>query len=143
MVQIEILAGMKRREWKTATKRSYTRCFVENIFNAMERPHTPSDIIYLDEYSTLKLSKDFCVLCEVYDCYPKEFLEYFMGFISVADADVGFRLKGEQYHNGKKFLISQNQKIPGKVNGESSPDLARHIKNLQITGVLPFTNPAA
>ncbi len=94
MGQIEILAHMKRRGWKTTTKRSYTRCFVENIFNAMERRYTPSDMIYVDEYSALKISKDFCVLCEVYDCYPKEFLEYFMGYISVADADVGFGLKG-------------------------------------------------
>lgn len=94
MRQIEILANMKRRGWKTTTKRSYTRCFVENIFDAMERLHAPSDIIYLNEFSCLKLSKDFCVLCEVYDCYPKEFLEYFMSYISVADADVGYCLKG-------------------------------------------------
>ena len=85
---------MKRRGWKTATKRNYTRCFVENIYNAMERPYTPYDMLYLDEYSTLKLTKDFCVLCEIYDCYPKEFLEYFMGYISVADAHACDGIKG-------------------------------------------------
>ncbi|WP_158799429.1 hypothetical protein [Pedobacter sp. L105] len=92
--QIEILVRLKKRGWKTATKRNYTRYFVENIFNAMERLHAPSDILYLDEYTTLKLSKDFCVLCELYDCYPKEFLEYFMGYISVADAHACDRIKG-------------------------------------------------
>ncbi|MBB5645900.1 hypothetical protein [Pedobacter cryoconitis] len=92
--QIEILAKMKRRGWKTTTKRGYTRCFVENIFNSMERLHTPSDVLYLDEFSTLKLSKDFCVLCEAYNCYPKEFLEYFMGYISLSDAHACEGIKG-------------------------------------------------
>lgn len=92
--QIMILAKMKRRGWKTTVKRSYTRCFVDTIFETMDRIHTPSDILYLDEFSTLKLSKDFCVLCEAYNCYPKEFLEYFMGYISLADADACRGIKG-------------------------------------------------
>lgn len=92
--QIEILVAMKRRGWKTATKRSYTRPFVDSIFNAMERIHTPSDVIYLDEFSTLKLSKDFCVLCEGHNCYPKEILEYFMGYISLSDARAHKGIKG-------------------------------------------------
>lgn len=99
--QIEILVNIKKRGWKTSMKRSYTRCFVENIFRAMERIHAPSDILYLDEYSTLTLTKDFCVLCEIYDCYPKELLEYFMGYVSVADAHACNGIKG--YSN---FLFS-------------------------------------
>lgn len=91
--QIVILAEMRKKGWKTTTKRGYTRCFVENIFKSMERLHTPSDILYLDEFSTLRLSKDFCVLCELHNCYPKEFLEYFMGRISLADAHAHLQLK--------------------------------------------------
>lgn len=92
--QIEILYNIKKRGWKTVMKRGYTRCFVDNIFQSMERLHTPSDILYLDEFTTLKLSKDFCILCEAYNCYPKEYLEYFMSYISVADAHACEAVKG-------------------------------------------------
>ncbi|WP_158797515.1 hypothetical protein [Pedobacter sp. L105] len=103
---IEILARKKKRGWKTATKRSYTRCFVETIFRSMERLHTPSDLVYLDEFSTLKLSKDFCVLCEIHNCYPKEYLEYFMGQISLADAHARKGLKMPP--DNATFMFFQN-----------------------------------
>jgi len=91
--QIAILAHMKRKGWKASTRRSYTRCFVRNIFESMERLHTPADLVYLDEFSSLKLSMDFCILCEIHNCFPKECLEYFMGQISLARAHAHKGLK--------------------------------------------------
>lgn len=91
--EIEILASKKKRGWKTTTKRSYTQCFVNSIYNAMERLYAPANTVYLDEVTTLHLNKNFCVLCERYECYPKEFLEYFMSYISVADAHACMGLK--------------------------------------------------
>ena len=77
----------------TIVKRKKTRPLVNMIFEAMEQVYTISDTLYLAEYSTIKLSKDFCILCEAHNCYPKEFLEHFMGKISLADAHAHKGLK--------------------------------------------------
>jgi len=88
---IKVLATKKAG--LTIVKRKKTRPLVNMISEAMERVYTISDTLYLDEYSAIKLSKDFCVLCEAHNCYPKEFLEHFMGRISVADAHAHKGLK--------------------------------------------------
>lgn len=89
--KIKVLATKKAG--MTVVKREETRPLVNMIFEKMERVYTISDTLYLDEYSAIKLNKDFCVLCEAHNCYPKEFLEYFMGRISAADAHAHKGLK--------------------------------------------------
>ena len=97
--EVIILAKMKKRGWSATTKRKRACIFVSEIFNSMQREFTSSDLLYLDEFSTLKLSADFCVICEVYNCYPKEYLEYVMGKISLADAHAhrGLRMVYDNY----------------------------------------------
>jgi hypothetical protein len=90
---------------KATVKRKRCIRFVTAIYKVMERPHTPSDTIYLDEDSPIRLTKDFCVLCELHNCYPKEYLEYFMGRISIAEvqASNGLKIK-EQYFTFDFFM---------------------------------------
>ena len=59
----------------------------------MERVYTPSDTFYLDENTTLHLTKDFAVLCELHNCYPAEYLENFMSKISLAEMEAKTGLK--------------------------------------------------
>ena len=94
---IKVLATKKAG--LTSTKRKKTIPLVNMIFEAMERVYTISDTLYLDEYSAIRLSKDFCVLCEVHNCYPIEFLEYFMEKISLADAHAhkGMKISYDNY----------------------------------------------
>ena len=55
------------------------------LYNVMERFYTPTNKLYINEFSTIHLSKDFCITCEILACYPNEFLEYFMNNISLAE----------------------------------------------------------
>jgi hypothetical protein len=88
-IAINSIAGIfrlaKKKRRKVTVRRRQSNAFVNAIFKVMERPHTPSNFLYIDENSYLKLNKDFCVLSELHSCYPKEYLEYFMSRISAAE----------------------------------------------------------
>jgi len=49
--------------------------------------------LYLDEETHLNLTKDFCAMCELYECHPAEILDYYMSMISVADMEARGDLK--------------------------------------------------
>ncbi|MCX2479361.1 hypothetical protein OQY15_09690 [Pedobacter sp. MC2016-15] len=93
--QLSMIADKVNNQLSMATKREYARHAINAIFEEMEQPHTALNAVYLDEFTSLKLTKDFCILCEVYNCYPKEYLEFFMGVISLshAHAHIGLNLK--------------------------------------------------
>lgn len=114
--QLHMIAEPQNSTLLMFKKRKYAEHAIATIFEAMERPHTSSDKIYLDECSYLKLSPDFCILCEIYNCYPKEYLEYFMGAISLADAHAhkGLKLK---YNN---FVFEFFMKIAAGFGRDSS-----------------------
>jgi len=62
---------------------------VNRLFTLLGRKFYPgSRTLYLDEETPLQLTKDFCVICELYGCQPSEYLEYYMSMISMADAEV-------------------------------------------------------
>jgi hypothetical protein len=89
----------------TEAKRKKSRYFVNALYQIMERPHTPSVILYLDENSPNTLTKDFCVICELQNCYPKEFLEYFMGRVSIADVQARSGLKFKEQNFPFDFFL--------------------------------------
>jgi hypothetical protein len=95
----------KNPKGKASAKRKRCLFYVDALYQVMERPHTSSDTLYLDENSPLKLTKDFCVICELHNCYPKEFLEYFMGRISVAEAQACFGLKIKEQNLIFEFFL--------------------------------------
>ncbi|WP_442591526.1 hypothetical protein ACSBL2_09875 [Pedobacter sp. AW31-3R] len=80
--------------------------YVKTIFHAMERVYTPSDRLYLNEDSVLYLNQEICVLSELYNCYPSEFLEYFMDHISLAQEDAFRGLKREKENYLYLFFLS-------------------------------------
>lgn len=80
-----IVALAKKKTGKAHIKRKKSMSYVNAIFNMMERLYAPNDVLYLDELTTLQLSKNFCVICELHSFTPKEYLEYFMSRISMAD----------------------------------------------------------
>lgn len=94
---LSMIVGLGRKKTGQAlTKRRQCRTPVTLLFETMKRVYAPKDKLYLDEDSVLVLTKDFCVLCEIHNCYPKEYLEYFMNKISLADAHSRKALKIEQ-----------------------------------------------
>lgn len=137
MHQIHMLADARNSGISMAKKREYAEHAVETIFESMKRPHTLSDKLYLDEFSFLTLSQDFCVLCEMYNCYPKEYLEYFMGAISLADAHAHKGLK-LQYNN---FVFDFFMKIATGFGRDSSsvPELSeRELDFYEMMAELPL-----
>lgn len=90
----EVIKLTKDKKGTAEAKRRKSRPMVKAVFKAMKRVHTPSLTIYLDEETTIQLSEDFCLMCEIQNIYPKECLEYFMNSISLADAHARRDLQG-------------------------------------------------
>jgi hypothetical protein len=65
---------------------------VKELYRVMEHIKSPAKI-YLDEDTVLHLSEDFCIVCEIHQHYPKEYLEYFMSRVSLADFQARVGLK--------------------------------------------------
>ena len=89
----KIIALAKKKTGEHYEKRKDSQLYVTSIYMMMEHNYAPTDLIYLDENTTLRLSKDFCVICELNSCYPKEFLEDFMNRVSLADCHARQALK--------------------------------------------------
>ena len=83
---LALIIRLSKSTIKTSVKRKRAIPYVNDLFKLAERIYTPSKTLHLDENSAIELSKDFCILCELYNTEPKEFLENFMGRISLADA---------------------------------------------------------
>ncbi|MES2063076.1 MAG: hypothetical protein V4456_14210 [Bacteroidota bacterium] len=65
-------------------KKNRSRKYIKKLFDTMERTYS-TDKLYLAEESVLVFNEDFQVLCEFFNRYPKEYLEYFMSKIDLAD----------------------------------------------------------
>jgi len=61
--------------------------------------------LYLDEETSLRLTKDFCAMCELYECQPAEILNYYMSMISVADMETRGDLKMREDNCSMFFFI--------------------------------------
>ena len=62
--------------------------------------------LYLDEETPLELSKDFCAMCELYECHPAEILDYYMSKISLAEMDTRWDLKIEEDNCSMFFFMA-------------------------------------
>ena len=83
----------KRQIGSGAAKRKSTLCYINELYNTMDRVYTKSDTFYLDENTTLHCTKNFTVMCELHNCYPAEYLENFMSRISLAEMEAKTSLK--------------------------------------------------
>lgn len=77
---------------------------IAKLFNAIEWVFAPADKVYIEE-DTLHLSKDFRVICELHNCQPIEYLQYFMGKISLADFHARTGLKLENQNPSLAFYL--------------------------------------
>jgi hypothetical protein len=100
-----IVKQVKNPKGEAIAKRKACTFYVNALYQVMERIHTPSKIIYLDENSPINLTKDFCVLCELHNCYPKEYLEYFMSKISIAEAQASVSLNIKEQNFTYDFFL--------------------------------------
>ena len=80
-------------------KRKKSLLYIDELYNNMQRVYTSSDTFYLDENRSLSFTKDFTVLCELHNCYPAEYLENFMGKISIAEmqARTGLKIPNDNF----------------------------------------------
>jgi len=62
--------------------------------------------LYLDEETPLELTKDFCAMCELYECHPAEILEYYMSMISLADLDARRDLRIKEDNCSMYFFMT-------------------------------------
>ncbi|AOM77255.1 hypothetical protein [Pedobacter steynii] len=58
---------------------------IKKIFQLMERGHTASGTLQLDETTSLQLGMDFCIMCETHNCPPQHYLQHFMNQISLPE----------------------------------------------------------
>ncbi|EDM36045.1 hypothetical protein PBAL39_23597 [Pedobacter sp. BAL39] len=87
-------------------KRTQSREIISKIHESVHPHATFADHIMIDETQALRLSPDFCVLCELHNYHPKEVLENFMKDISLADDPRGKRLKLEEQNIAADFFFS-------------------------------------
>jgi len=62
--------------------------------------------LYLDEETPLELSKDFCAMCELYECHPAEILDYYMSRISIAEMDSRWDLRIKEDNCSMYFFMA-------------------------------------
>lgn len=74
-------------------KRKMCAPLVKKIFAIMERSRTQNTTLVMDDGKTLQLKMDFCLLCELHNCSPEEYLQHFMSQISlpIVHANVGLK----------------------------------------------------
>lgn len=89
----EILELSKRRDAQPHQNRKKSSVQINMLYKSMRHFYAPSTKIFIDPYTSLKLSKNFCIFCEMHSCLPNEYLEYFMANISLADAHARTALK--------------------------------------------------
>lgn len=82
----DILAIGVKRGMNENKKRIKCIPIVKQLYRLTEH-HNSTDKIYLDENHALTFTEDFSLMCDTHRHYPKEYLEYFMSRISLADAD--------------------------------------------------------
>ncbi|WP_158800216.1 hypothetical protein [Pedobacter sp. L105] len=94
----KIIELAKKQSGKAQSKRKISKIYVNRLFRMMNPVYISSDRIYLDEDNVLLLNPDFCVICELHNCYPKQILENFMGRISLAESIAKKGLKLSVYN---------------------------------------------
>jgi len=78
---------VEKRAYETLAKKEVAK-HVDGLLKSTAGRYYPSSRkLFLDAETPLKLTKDFCAMCQLYECYPAEILNYYMGMISLADVE--------------------------------------------------------
>lgn len=95
---IKIAAIAEQSQFK---KRKRAAPLVKKIYEIIDRQKTQNTSLTL-EGGKLKLSMNFCLLCEIHNCSPEEYLENFMSQISlpVTHAHIGLKSLSENHAMG-------------------------------------------
>lgn len=96
-------------------KRKMCVPFVKKIYQIMDRTITRDTTLILDEGITLELKMDFCLLCELHNCTPEEYLEHFMSNISLPNTHANVGLKRVVENQAMGFFyksLSTNKRKP-------------------------------
>ena len=121
-----VVALARKKTGKCPVKRKKSLFYVNSIFKIMKRTYVPSDTIYLDENTPLQLTKDFSVLCELHNRYPKDYLEHFMNMVSLADFHARLGLNIPQTN----LLMILFMKIANGFDRDSSQIL--HLTDMEL-----------
>ena len=116
----------KKKTGQCRVKRKKSLFYVDSLHQIMKRTYVPSDTIYLDENTPLQLTKDFSVLCELHNRYPKEYLEHFMSMVSLADFHARMGLNIPQTN----LLMVLFMKIANGFDRDSSEIL--HLSDMEL-----------
>ncbi|QEM15675.1 hypothetical protein DIU38_005870 [Mucilaginibacter sp. P4] len=111
-------------------KKVKSQRFVKALFNTMERSYS-ADKLYLDEETVLNLNEDFQLLCEFHNHYPKEYLEYFMSKIDLADHTTRVGLNEFTENNSMAFFVMlMGGLIDANVHNSAKPATELEIEFL-------------
>jgi len=91
---------VEKRAYETMAKKEVAKHVDGLLKSTAGRFYPSSRKLFIDAETPLKLTKDFCAMCQLYECHPAEILNYYMSTISLADVD--FRgdvnvIKAENY----------------------------------------------
>lgn len=100
---MDVLAWGAKRGMSDDKKHAKCKPIIKQLHLSMEHLNS-IDKIYLDEEHCLIFTDDFSVLCDIHRHYPKEYLEYFMSRISLADADARVGLKKIDENHSMAFF---------------------------------------
>lgn len=89
----EIIKISVTPEQPPSKKRKLSAPIVKKIYGIMERSRTQNTSLTMEGGLTLQLKMDFCLICELHNCSPEEYLRHFMSQISlpVIHANIGLR----------------------------------------------------
>ncbi|WP_316750927.1 hypothetical protein [Pedobacter gandavensis] len=120
----EVIRIAITRELTPTKKRKLCVPVVKKIYQIMERTNTKETTIILDEGITLQLKMDFCLLCEIHNCTPEEYLEHFMSQISLPETHANFELKKKPENQAMGFF----QKALNIYEEKPSISAHRHLQ---------------
>lgn len=127
---------VSRRKGISAEKKRKKCIPIIRQLNQSLNHHITKQKFFIDEDTALELSDDFRIRCEMLQHTPKEFLEYFMSKISLADRDARIALNKITENPALAFFelttlgLGRNEDT-SIVNGEAQQDFIDEYQTIK------------
>jgi hypothetical protein len=109
MVAVKYIRQMVALSLKTqfteTIRLKQSKKMVNKLFSAIESFKYCPEKLYIDEESIIVFTKDFRIICEIHNIYPKAYLEHFMNKVSWAEAHARVDLDADTMDSGLLFFI--------------------------------------
>ena len=93
------------RNYSTAERRNRGRIITGQMYDILSKGRKMKDIIYLDENTCFKLSKDFLLTCILNNTHPSHYINGMMKLVSIPDYLAKLHLDEGEYNPVLGFII--------------------------------------